>query len=74
MTKRIWLYIEAHINHMKHIRRTQLLFTTGIERGIHDRQVLKYQPLVTSRLIFQYSIIQMESNDQNITLDVSDGT
>ena len=23
---------------------TQLLFATGIEGGIHDRQVLKYQP------------------------------
>ena len=38
-----------------HIKRTQLLFATGIERGIHDRQVLKYQPLVTSRLIFLHS-------------------
>ena len=35
------------------IRRTQLLFATGIERGIHYRQVLKYQPLVTSRLSSQ---------------------
>ena len=32
--------------------RTQLLFATGIERGIHDHQVLKYQPSVTSRMIF----------------------
>jgi len=39
------------------IKRTQLLFATGIEHGIHDRQVLKYQPLVKSRLIFQYSMI-----------------
>ena len=39
-----------------HIRRTQLLFATGIERGIHDRQVLKYQPSVTSRVIFHHLI------------------
>ena len=26
-------------------RHTQLLFATGNERGIHNRQVLKYQPL-----------------------------
>ena len=38
-------------------RPTQLLFATGIEGGIHDRQVLKYQPSVTSRLIFQYLMI-----------------
>ena len=38
-------------------RYTHLLFATSIERGIHNRQVLKYQPLVTSRLIFQYSMI-----------------
>ena len=25
-------------------RHTQLLFATGIEGGIHNRQVLKYQP------------------------------
>ena len=37
--------------------RTQLLFATGIERGIHDRQVVKYQPSVTYRLIFQYQMI-----------------
>ena len=40
---------------VKH-RRTQLLFATGIERGIHDRQVLKYQPSVTSRVIFHHLI------------------
>ena len=39
---------------------TQLLNATGIEGGIQDRQVLKYQPSVTSRLIFRYL---MESND-----------
>ena len=38
-------------------RRSQLLFATGFEGGIHDRQVLKYQPSVTSRLIFQYLMI-----------------
>ena len=35
-----------------HIGRNQLLFATGIERGIHDCQVLKYQPSVTSSVIF----------------------
>ena len=35
-----------------YIGRTQLHFATGIEGGIHDHQVLKYQPSVTSRLIF----------------------
>ena len=43
--------------HAQHNKCTQLLFATDIERGIHDRQVLKYQPLVTSRLIFQHLII-----------------
>ena len=40
-----------------HIRPTQLLNATGIGGGIQDRQALKYQPLVTSRLIFRYSMI-----------------
>ena len=39
-----------------HIRCTQLLIATGIERGIHDCQVLKYQPSVTSRVIFHHLI------------------
>ena len=39
------------------IRHTQLLFATGIEGGIHDRQVLKYKPSVTFRLMFQYLMI-----------------
>ena len=38
-------------------RRTYFLFATGIECGIHVRQVLKYQSSVTSRLIFQDHII-----------------
>ena len=39
-------------------RPTQLLFATGIEGGIHDSQVLKYQPSVTSnRLMFQELMI-----------------
>ena len=46
-----------------HNRRTQLLFATGIERGITDYQVLKYQPLVTFRLIFQYSMIIYHSGN-----------
>ena len=36
---------------------TQLLNATGIEGGIYDRHVLKYQPLVTPRLMFQYLMI-----------------
>ena len=39
------------------IRHTQLLFATSIEHGIQDRQVLKYQPLVTSRMMSQYAMI-----------------
>ena len=38
------------------IGRTQLLFATGIEGGIHDPQVLKYQPPGTSRVIFHHLI------------------
>ena len=49
--------IDIGMQCQKLIRRTQLLFATNIERGIHDHQLMKYQPLVTSRLIFQYSII-----------------
>ena len=41
---------------VSHIKRTQLLFATGIERGIHNRQVLKYQALVTSRVAFHHLI------------------
>ena len=52
---------------------THLLFAAGIEYGIHDHQVLKYQPLVTPRLIFQYSIIINGIKWWNITLDVTDG-
>ena len=37
-------------------RHTQLFFATGIEGGIHHRQVLKYQPPVTSRVIFHHLI------------------
>ena len=35
-----------------HNRPTQLLNATGIEAGIYDCQVQKYQPSVTSRLMF----------------------
>ena len=41
----------------EHNRPTQLLNATGIKGGIHDHLVLKYQPSVTSRLIFQYLMI-----------------
>ena len=54
-------------------RRTQLLFANGIERGIHDHQLMKYQPLVKPRLIFQYSIIINGIKLSNITLGVTDG-
>ena len=37
-------------------RHTQLLFATSIEGGIPDSQVLKYQPSVTSRVIFHHLI------------------
>ena len=36
---------------------TQLLNMTGIDNDIDNHQALKYQPLVTSRLIFQYLMI-----------------
>jgi len=42
---------------MVHIKPTHLLDAIGIEGGIHDRQVLKYQPSVTSRLMFHYLMI-----------------
>ena len=38
-------------------RPTQLLNATGIVGGIHNGQVLNYQPSVTSRLIFWYLMI-----------------
>ena len=53
-------------------RGTQFLFAIGIEHGIHDCQVLKYQPLVTSRLIFQCSMI-INGIYGNIILDITDG-
>ena len=56
-----------------HIRRTQLLFATGIEGGIHDGQVLKYQPSVTSRVIFHHLIPLLIIKYRNISLDVADG-
>ena len=46
---------------------------SGIEGSIHDCQVQKYQPSLTSRLIFQYSMIIKEIKWWNITLDVTDG-
>ena len=39
-----------------HIGRTQLLFANGIEGGIQDRQVMKYQPSVKSIMIFHHLI------------------
>ena len=55
------------------IRPTQLLNTTGMKGGIHDRQVLKYQSSVTSRLIFQYLTNINGIKWHNITLNVTDG-
>ena len=54
-------HIKAHIAKLSRFNmifneRTQLLFATGIEHGNHDRQVLKYQPLVTSKVIFHHLI------------------
>ena len=49
-----WSLIETGIE--IGIRRTQLIFAIGIECGIHDRQVLKYQPSVMSRVIFHHLI------------------
>ena len=54
-------------------RPTQLPNATGIEGGIHDCQVLKYQPAVTSRLMFQDLMIIYGIKWWNITLDVTDG-
>ena len=55
----IFLYILPYILPMITARegpngRDQLLFANGIERGIQDRQFLKYQPSVTSRMIFHH--------------------
>ena len=55
------------------IRRTQLLFATGIEGGIDDHQLLKYQPSVTSRVIFHYLIPLIIIVYWNISLDVTNG-
>ena len=55
------------------IGRTQLLFATGIERGIHDHQVLKYQPSVTSRVIFHHLIPLVTIEYRSISLDVTYG-
>ena len=54
-------------------RQSQLFFATGIERGIHNCQVLKYQPSVTSRMVFHDLIPLIIIEYQNITLDVTDG-
>ena len=40
-----------------HIRPAQLLNATCKDVDIYDHQVLKYQPLMTSGLIFQYLMI-----------------
>ena len=41
---------------VSYYRPTRLLNATGIEGGIHNPQVLKYQPSVTSRVIFYHLI------------------
>ena len=50
-----YTYINIYISE-RGFGRTQSLFATGIEGGIHDRQVLKYKPSVTSRVIFYHLI------------------
>ena len=54
-------------------RPTQLLNPTGIEGGIHNGQVLKYPPSVTSREIFHHLIPIIIIRYQNISLDVTGG-
>ena len=54
-------------------RRTHLLFAISSECGIHDCQVLKYQPSVTSKVIFHHLIPLIIIKYQNIILDVTDG-
>ena len=67
------LMIDIMIHIETYNRHTRLLFATGIEHGIHNRQVLKYRPSVTSRLIFHHLIPSMIIKYQNISLDVTDG-
>ena len=55
------------------IRPIQLLNANGIEGGIHECLVLKYQPSVTYRLIFQYLMIFHGIKWWYITLDVTNG-
>ena len=58
---------------VQHNRPTQLLNAIGIEGGIHDHQVLKYQPSVTSRVIFHHLIPLIIIKYWNISLDVTNG-
>ena len=54
---KITLMVDIHeliIVNLTYIGRTQLLFATGIECGIHERQVLKYQSSVTSISIVMF--------------------
>ena len=52
---------------------TQLLNATFKDVDIDDCQVLKYQPSVTSRLIFHHLIIINGKKLRNVSLDVTDG-
>ena len=52
---------------------TQLLFATCIEGGIHDLQVLEYQPSVTSKVIFHNFIPLILIKYWNISPDVTYG-
>jgi len=53
------------------VGRTELLFAPGIERGIHNRQVLKFQPSVTSRVIFHHLIPLIIIKYLNISVQMS---
>ena len=67
--KKLSFFLQIH----KHNGRTQLLFAAGIERGIHNRQVLKYQPSVTFRVIFHHLIPLIIIEYWNISLDGTNG-
>ena len=56
-----------------HVEPTHLLNVTGIDSHIDKHQVLKYQPPVTSILIYLYLMIINGIKWWNITLDVTDG-
>ena len=68
-TSRIKVYEPIHVVN----GRTQLLFVADIEHGIPDCQLLKYQPSMTSRVIFHHLIPLIVIAYQNISQDVTNG-